>query len=123
MIENIWMKYKKKTVHNRSKWTYKRLWEFIDNKYINIIIDDFEKVLDVMRREKLISSRNVARYNYYIIRLCSRRGIPLNCYLKDLIESETTEKFDDRLLGIIYTKLEWDKDCNIPYFLKWFKEA
>ena len=56
---------------------YKRLKECIDSRYINIIIDDFEKVLDVMRKEKLISGRNVSRYNYYIIRLCSRRGMTL----------------------------------------------
>ena len=97
---------------------YKRLKECIDSRYINIIIDDFEKVLDVMRKEKLISGRNVSRNNYYIIRLCSRRGIPLNCHLKDLIESKTKNKFDDRLFGIIYKKLEWDKDCNCPYYLK-----
>ena len=76
-IKNIWMKYKKKSVHNRSKWMYKRLRECIDSQYINIINDDFMKVVDIMRKDKLISSRNIARYNYYIIRLCSRRGIPL----------------------------------------------
>ena len=102
---------------------YKRLRECIDSRYINIIIDDFEKVLDIMRKEKLITGRNVSRYNYYIIRLCSRRGIPLNCHLKDLIESKTKEKFDDRLFGIVYKKLEWDKDCSCSYFLKCFKEA
>ena len=114
------MKYKK-TVHSRSKWMYKRLRECIDNIYINIIIDDFMKVLNIMRKEKLISGKNVARYNYYIIRLCSRKGISLNSYLKDLIESKTKDKFDERLFGIVYKKLEWDRDCNCPYFLKWFK--
>ena len=71
----------------------------------------------ILKKEKLITGRNVSRYNYYIIRLCSRREIPLN-YLKDLIESKTKEKFDDRLFNIIYNKLEWDKDSNCPYFLK-----
>ena len=121
-IENIWMKYKK-TVHNRSKWIYKRLRECVDSRYNNIITDDFMKVLDVMRKEKLISEGNVARYNYYILRLYSRRGIPLNCYLKDLIESKTKNKFDDQFFGIVYKKLEWDKDCNSLYFLKCFKGA
>ena len=102
---------------------YKRLKECIDSRYINIIIDDFEKVLDVMRKEKLISGRNVSRNNYYIIRLCSRRGIPLNCHLKDLIESKAKKKFDERLFGMVYKKLEWDKDCNCPYFLKWLECA
>ena len=115
------MKYKK-TVHNRSKWMYKRLRECIDRRNINII-DDFEKVLDVMRKEKLITGKNIARYNYYIIRLCSRTGIPLNRHLKDLIESETKNKFDERLFGIVYKKLKWGKDCNCPYFLKWLKGA
>ena len=53
-IENIW-KYKKKTVHNKSKWMYKRLHKCVDSQYINIIMDDFIKVLDVMNKEKLIS--------------------------------------------------------------------
>ena len=75
-----------------------------------------------MRKEKLITGRNVSRYNYYIIRLCSGRGIPLNYHLKDLIESKT-KKFDDRFFGIVYEKLEWDKDCNCSYYLKWFKES
>ena len=108
-VENIWM--------------YKRLKECIDSRYINIIIDDFEKVLDVMRKEKLISGRTISRYNYYITRLCNRRGIPLNCHLKDLIEFKTKNIFHDRLFGIVYKKLEWDKDCNCSYYLKWFKEA
>ena len=119
-VENIWMKYKK-SVHNRSKWMYKKLKECIDSQYINII-DDFMKALDIIRKEKLISGRNLSRYNYYIIRLCSRREIPLNCTLKDFIESKT-KKFDDRLFGIVYKKLEWDKDCSCSYFLKWFKGA
>ena len=102
---------------------YKRLKECIDSRYINIIIDDFEKVLDVMRKEKLISGRTISRYNYYITRLCNRRGIPLNCHLKDLIEFKTKNIFHDRLFGIVYKKLEWDKDCNCSYYLKWFKEA
>ena len=59
---------------------------------------------------------------YLGIRLCSRKGIPLNCHLKDLIESKTKDKFDDRLFGIVYKNLEWDKDCNFSYYLKWFKE-
>ena len=113
-IENIWMKYKK-TIHNRSKWMYERLHECVDSRYINIIVD-------IMRKEKLISDRNVARYNYCIIRICSRRGIPLNCYLKDLIESKMKYKFDDQLFGIVYKKLEWDKDCSCLYYLKWLKE-
>ena len=81
---------------------YKKLRECIDSQYINIIIDHFIKVVDIMKKEKLISGRNVARYNYYIIRLCSRRGIPLNCHLKHLIESKTKEKFDDRLFRMEY---------------------
>ena len=102
---------------------YKRLRECIDSKYISIITDDFEKVLDVMRKEKLIKGRNISRYNYYIIRLCSKRGIPLNCHLKDLIESKTKEKFDDRSFGIVYKKLGWDEKCECRYYLKRFKEA
>ena len=99
-----------------------RLKECIDSRYINITIYDFVKVLDVMRKEKLICGRNVSRYNYYI-RLYSRRGIPLNCHLKVLIESKTKNKFDDWLFAIMYNKLEWDKDCNCSYFLKWLKNA
>ena len=102
---------------------YKRQRECIDSQYINIIIDDFRKIVDIMKKEKLISGKNIARYNYYIIRLCSRRGIPLNCHLKDLIEYKTKNKFDDQLFGIICTKLEWDKDCNCPYYIKWFECA
>ena len=101
---------------------YKKRLECIESQYINIILDDFMKVLDIIRKEKLITRRNLSRYNYYIIRLCSRRGIPLNCALKDLIESKT-KKSDDRLFGIVYKKLQWDKDCSCPYFLKWFKGA
>ena len=102
---------------------YKRLRKCVDSKYINIITDDFMKVLDVMREKKLISCRNVSRYNYYIIRLCSRRGIPLNCCLKDLIESNTKKVFDDRLFGVIYKELGWDKKCICRYYLNWLKEA
>ena len=120
-IENIWLKYKK-SVHNRSKWMYKKLLKCIDSQYINIILDDFMKVLDIMRKEKLITGRNLSKYNYYIIRLCSRRGMPLNCTLKDLIKSKTKKRFDDRLFGSVYNKLEWDKDCSCPYFLKLFKK-
>ena len=54
----------------------------------------------ILRKEKLISGRNVSRYNYYIIRLCSRRGMPLNFHLKDLIESKMKNKSDDLLFGM-----------------------
>ena len=33
-------------------------------------------VVDVMKKKKLITGQNVSRYNYYIIRLCGRRGMP-----------------------------------------------
>ena len=75
-----------------------------------------------MRKEKLITGRDVSRHNYYNIRLCRRRGIPLNCHVKDFIESKMKNKFDDLLFGIMYKKLEWDKHCSSSYYLKWLKE-
>ena len=77
------------------------------------------KVVDVMKKEELFNGWNVSRYNYYIIRLCSRRGNPLKCYLKDMADSKTNKIFDDGLFGIIYSKLGLDKDCNCLYYLAW----
>ena len=82
----------------------KKLRECVENKYINIITDDSMKVV-VMKKEKLINGRNVSRYNYYILRLCSRRGITLECHLNDLIDSKAKNKFDNRLFGVVYKKL------------------
>ena len=72
-----------------------------------------------MKKEKLINGKNVSRYNYYIIRLFNRRGIPLKCHVKDAAGSKTKKMFDGHLFGIIYRKLGWDKDCNCLYYLAW----
>ena len=102
-IDNIWLKYKKKSVHSRNRWTYKKLCRCVEDQCIDHICDDF------IKEEKLISGRNVSRYNYYIIRLCSRRGIPLKCHVKDMV--------DDRLFGVVYPQLGRDKYCNCLYYL------
>ena len=46
------------------------------DQYIDLICNDFMNVVDVMKKKKLITGQNVSRYNYYIIRLCGRRGMP-----------------------------------------------
>ena len=71
-----------------------------------------------MKKEKLIKGRNMSRYNYYIIRLCGRRGIPLKCYVKDMANTETKKMFNDRLFGIVFSKLGWESK-NCLYYRAW----
>ena len=41
---------------------------------IGLIVSDFHKIVSVLREEGLIK-RNVSRYDFYIIRICSRKRI------------------------------------------------
>ena len=68
-------------------------------------------VVRIMTQQNLIK-KNVSRYDYYIIRLASRKCAKL---------IKTKKKFDDRLFGTTYPILGWDKNCYCPYYLKWKK--
>ena len=63
-IDNIWLKHKNKSVHSRNRWMHKKLRGCIEDQYIDLICNDFMKVVDFMKKEKLITGRNVSRYNY-----------------------------------------------------------
>ena len=75
-IPEIWMK--NKSVHSRKRWFVNKVREFVDSKYIGMISHDFMSVVNVMIKHHLIKGKNVSRYEYYIIRLASRRNINPN---------------------------------------------
>ena len=72
--ERDWLK--NRSVHTYRRWMEKRLrdrsvvWEH----EIRIVVQDFHDIVSVLRKERFIK-RNVSRYDFYILRICSRRGI------------------------------------------------
>ena len=72
--ESDWMK--KKSVHTYRRWMWKRLRDrsVATHNEIGLIVSDFHKIVSVLREEGLIK-RNVSRYDFYIIRICSRKRI------------------------------------------------
>ena len=78
-------------------------------------------VVRIMTQQNLIK-KNVSRYDYYIIRLASRKCAKLIKKPNDLVHIKTKKKFDDRLFGTTYPILGWDKNCYCPYYLKWKKK-
>lgn len=74
---------------------------------------------EIMNKRNLIKGHNISRYNYYIIRLCSRRNIQLLKEIPDMKNSKTRHKFDDNLFGVVYKELKWDTKYDCPYYKEW----
>ena len=102
-IDEIWKR--KRTTHSRKRWFLNKVNEYVDRRYVSILTDDFVKVVNAMESLELIKGRNVSKYTYYIIRLCSRRDIPLIKQAKDVKTAEIRNKFDDVLFGQVYRTL------------------
>ena len=82
-IKNIWMK--KKPHHSRSRWIAKILRDkFIDGNTAEVIVR-------VMIDKSLNNGRNLSRYEYYIIRILSRRP--------ELSKLGYEERFKDLKIG------------------------
>ena len=116
-IPQIWRK--QRSEHKRNKWFAKVLRRYVNQRDVSILFNDFMKVVVELKKNKLIK-KNISRYDYYIIRLATRRGIKLlksSNHLKE--NSNIRVKFDDLLFGIVYRELGWDKNCNCPYYLIW----
>ena len=102
---------KKKITHTYRKWIWKRLRDRSVASYneIRLILSDFHKIVFVLRKEGLIK-RNVSRYDFYIIRICTRRQIqPIEPRkgedLRDLKNGKTKCRFEEQLYGTVYPKL------------------
>ena len=120
--DEIWKH--KKSLHSRYLHFRKQMiaGRYIESRYISMIADDFIRVVSVMIEHDLIKGKNVSKFAYYVIRLCSRRGIELESLVKDMKASKTRRVFDSRLFGEVYPLLGWDQDCGCPYYLKWLDE-
>ena len=116
-VDNIWMN-RKKSVYIRSRHIRNRLEKYVHHTHIRYVFEDFLIVVKIMVVYKLIS-KNVSRYDYYIIRLSSRINAILIKKPKDLVHRKTRKIFDDRLFGRVYPLLGWDKNCKCRYYLKW----
>ena len=73
------------------------------------LVSDFHKIVSVLREEGLIK-RNVSRYDFYIIRICSRKRIQPRELTKgeglsDLKNGKTRCRFKEQLYGTVYQKL------------------
>ena len=110
-------------MHLRSKWIQKRLNGAVKPEHVSRISTDFMQVVRVMINKKLIKGRNISRYNYCVIRLCSRRGLELLKDIPDMKKSKTRQRFDNNLFGIVYKELRWNINCVFPYYLDWLKKT
>ena len=91
---------------------------------IRLILSDFHKIVFVLRKEGLIK-RNVSRYDFYIIRICTRRQIQTREPRKgedvrDLKDGKTKCRFEEQLYGTVYPKLGWDRcSRHDRYYRAW----
>ena len=65
------------------------------------------KVVTVLRSEGCVK-KNVNRYDFYIIRLCSLLHIKLKNAPRDLKSGKTMRTFERNLYGVVYPELGWD---------------
>ena len=112
---------RKKDMYIRSRHIRNRVRKFVHHKYQSSIVSDFLDVIRIVTQQNFIK-KNVSRYNYYIIRLASRKCAKRIKKPDDLVHIKTKKKFDDRLFGTIYPILGWDKNCHCLYYLKWKKK-
>ena len=78
-----------------------RVEKYVNPKHCRSIVSDFIEVVAIKIKHKMIK-KNVSRYDYYIIRLASRKGAKLIKKPTDLTHSKTRNSFDDRLFGAHY---------------------
>ena len=86
-VDKIWLN-GKRSVYIRNRHIKARVEQFVYPKYCSSIVEDFIKVVDLMVKNGMIK-KNVSRYDYYIIRLASRRGATLIMKPTDLRHSKT----------------------------------
>ena len=69
-----WMK--KKAIHTYRRWMSKRLQDhsIVNINDIPIIVSVFSKIVGALQEAGFVK-KNVSLYDYYILRVCSRRGI------------------------------------------------
>lgn len=120
-IPEIW-KYKK-SIHSRKRWFYNKVKPLTHAADVDRLVDDFQKVARAMENNNWITGRKVSRYDFYVLRLASRRGIHLIKGVRDMKESKTRRLFEDRLFGQVYLLLGWDKDCQCKYYIQWVYET
>ena len=99
-IENIWM-CRKKSIYIRCRNIRNSIETYVHKIHVRYVFEDFLKVADIMIKYGLIK-KNISRYDYYIIRLCSRINAILIMKPKDLVHSNTRKIFNDRLFGRVY---------------------
>ena len=94
-----WMK--KKSIHSCSRWMSKLLQDrsIVNINDIPIIVSGFPTIV-VALQEAGFAKKNVSRYDYHILRVCSRRGIKSRELkepgdeLRDLTEGKTKDRFN-----------------------------
>lgn len=99
----------KQIEHPRNRSMKRRLTGVVEETgFVDLILADFSRVLHVIMSKDLIKGRRFSGYNYYIIRLCSRRGVELLPNgVKDLRKGKTKDTFHNNLFGVVYRKLAW----------------
>lgn len=120
-IKNIWLR--NKSQHSRTSWMQKRLQnKDVPWNIIPVICNDFNDINRIMMTEMMLKSRNLSKYDYYIIRIISKNQLGDKVDIKifrDLKEGGIKDTFDNRLFGKVYPKLGWDVDSICPHFLEW----
>lgn len=99
----------------------RKLINVVKPKHIELIKEDFLKVVDVLYSCNLIKGRNVSRYRYYIIRLCHRRRFECLKKVADLKDGKVKDKFDNNLFGVVYPKLNWVCGGD-QYYDEWLRK-
>ena len=110
-----------KTVHDLRRWMQLCIEKHeLARIPARAVIDDFCRVVDVMREGGMLDGRNVSSYEFYLLRLCSLRWPAVGEKVPDLKTKKTREAFEDRLFGRVYPKLHLAADPNnCKYYKEW----
>lgn len=82
----------------------------IEPQYIEGIVQDFVTVSHKPHKFQLVR-KNISKYGFYTLRLCSRRQVELRCKVNDLKPGQPTIRyFEHNLYSIAWPSLGWDVD-------------
>lgn len=74
-VDNIWLN-RKTSVYTRSRHIRATVEQYAHPQHRSSIVSDFIGVVDIITKHEMIK-KNISRYDYYIIRLASRKGVKL----------------------------------------------
>ena len=109
---------KQRSEHCRVRWFKRLMRNHIHSSHWNLISHEFQEIVRCMESLRLLEGRNLVKYSFYLIRLCSRNGVELRTPLPNLKTKKALNTLEDRLFGKVYVELGWS-GTGCEYYERW----